>query len=233
MTPAMLRPCSAGRALGGVKDASAHAAGDDDFTVAFALGEETHDFNAVEFGHNEIDGDDVRAGAVKALKEIVGANDEVGCEAQTLQQSTGWSDPRLHRHRGRECFWLALRSSSPVRELDCRKHLADSCRQFAPRVRLAQKLHVLIQQSLVKNCVFRISRAIQDFQFWVDPACLNSQFAAVESAGYDDISEEQLNIRTLGEHIQCILAVAGFKHLVTESYQLGPGKLAYRLIVFD
>jgi hypothetical protein len=52
--------------------------------VAFALGEETHDLNAVEFGHDEIDGDDVRIYPFQSLKEIVGAGYELGNEAEAL-----------------------------------------------------------------------------------------------------------------------------------------------------
>ena len=84
MTPAMLKPCP-GRSLGGIEHPGAHAAGDDDLGLAFALRQQPHDFNAVEIRHHQIDGDDLRVHLDQFLEEASARVTNSASKAEALR----------------------------------------------------------------------------------------------------------------------------------------------------
>ena len=73
-----------------------HAAGDDDFSLAFALGKEPHNLNAIELRHGQIDGENIGARPGKSLKEFFRLGHKFGFKTEALGDPLdGLTDGRI------------------------------------------------------------------------------------------------------------------------------------------
>jgi hypothetical protein len=98
---------------------------------------------------------------------------------------------------------------------------------------LAEQLHAGIAQCATRDGVVRVARCEQHAQLRPHGTCALGEPVPVETAGPDDIGQEQIDVRLPLQQFQRLHAVCGAGDPVAQAAQLRDQMLAHQRIALD